>query len=267
MRRTRRSREAGIALVLALLSLMLLTFLGLTLATTTSTELQIANNYRWSQQAYYNAEAGIEVGRRVLATVDWSTVLYPPRFFTPDTGATVAGPGWDGVSAPTMDAEKSSTPTSRNYENWSCDVRSNGAGYGRLLVDGANTYIDQTTASGQRLDGAFTLWVRRPLVPRRDGSFEDYVGNDVLILTAEGVAPYSDASGVGTALGRQNRAARTIEVQFGSTATASTCATLGGQVGGGPGGAGFGGCVPVNAASLQNSLGLASAPAESETTK
>ena len=43
--------ESGFALVLAILSLMLLTFLGLTLATTTSTELQIATNYRWSQQA------------------------------------------------------------------------------------------------------------------------------------------------------------------------------------------------------------------------
>ena len=50
--------ERGFALVLAILALMLLTFLGLTLAATTSTELKIASNYRWSQQARYNAEAG-----------------------------------------------------------------------------------------------------------------------------------------------------------------------------------------------------------------
>jgi len=53
--RQKRRSERGFALILAILSLMLLTFLGLTLATTTSTELQIATNYRWSQQALYNA--------------------------------------------------------------------------------------------------------------------------------------------------------------------------------------------------------------------
>ena len=61
--------ESGFALVLAILSLMLLTFLGLTLATTTSTELQIATNYRWSQQAHYNAEAGLEAAKLLLAQV------------------------------------------------------------------------------------------------------------------------------------------------------------------------------------------------------
>ena len=59
----RAAGEGGFALILAILSLMLLTFLGLTLAATTSTELQIATNYRWSQQALYNAEAGIEAAR------------------------------------------------------------------------------------------------------------------------------------------------------------------------------------------------------------
>ena len=61
------------------MALMLLTFLGLTLATTTSTELQIATNYRWSQQALYNAEAGIEAGKQILRNipvgVSWATLL------------------------------------------------------------------------------------------------------------------------------------------------------------------------------------------------
>ena len=42
----------GFALILAILA-HAPEFLGLTLATTTSTELQIATNYRWSQQARY----------------------------------------------------------------------------------------------------------------------------------------------------------------------------------------------------------------------
>jgi hypothetical protein len=263
MRRTRRNRETGIALILALLSLMLLTFLGLTLATTTSTELQIANNYRWSQQAYYNAEAGIEAGRRALSNVDWSTVLYPPRA----GGAT----GWDGVTDPTLDAEGSKTPASREYENWTCDARGNGAGYGRLLSVGGTTYIDQTIALGQAIDGAFTLWVRRPVVARKDGTFEDYSGNDRVILTAEGIAPYSDATtdtnGNKIALVSQNRASRTIEVQFGSSATSVVCGTLGGQVGGGPSGGGFGGCVPIDKKSMAKNLGFTNPPTENETAK
>ena len=67
------------ALVLAIMALMLLTFLGLTLATTTSTELQIATNYRWSQQALYNAEAGIEAAKAILRSMpvgtSWATLL------------------------------------------------------------------------------------------------------------------------------------------------------------------------------------------------
>ena len=43
--------ERGFALIVALLALVLLTFLGLTMTLTTSTELQISTNYRWSQQA------------------------------------------------------------------------------------------------------------------------------------------------------------------------------------------------------------------------
>ena len=60
---------------------LVLTFLGLTLAATTSTELQIATNYRWGQQATYNAEAGIEVAKIYLRAVpnDWATILPKAR--------------------------------------------------------------------------------------------------------------------------------------------------------------------------------------------
>src|SRR5512139_1916849 len=75
----RRAGESGFALLLAILSLMLLTFLGLTLAATTSTELQIATNYRWSLQAFYNAEAGIEAGKRVLQNVNWRAAMPAAR--------------------------------------------------------------------------------------------------------------------------------------------------------------------------------------------
>ena len=83
-----RAREAGMALVLAIMALMLLTFLGLTLAATTSTELQIATNYRWSEQARYNAEAGVEAGKVILIPA-----LSPRGPWSPTTGACLCGIG------------------------------------------------------------------------------------------------------------------------------------------------------------------------------
>ena len=79
-----RVAEGGFALILAMLSLLLLTFLGLTLAATTSTELQIASNQRWSQQARYNAEAGLQAAQIILrdiATQDSYSLVQalPPR--------------------------------------------------------------------------------------------------------------------------------------------------------------------------------------------
>ena len=78
-------QEQGFALILAILSLMLLTFLGLTLATTTSTELRIATNYRWNTQALYNAEAGIEAGKRALQSLNWAGLLPTARGASPST--------------------------------------------------------------------------------------------------------------------------------------------------------------------------------------
>src|SRR5690349_5769224 len=85
MRRHERGTESGqqgFALVLAILTLLVLTVLGLSLVATTSTEQQIAANYKWSQQALYNAEAGLEVGKVLLRDVggaDWSPILPAAR--------------------------------------------------------------------------------------------------------------------------------------------------------------------------------------------
>jgi len=89
--RTEGAGESGFALILALLALVLLTFLGLTLALTTSTELQIATNYRWSQQALYNAESGLEAGRALLRNMNWALVLPAPR--QPNLGGQPANTG------------------------------------------------------------------------------------------------------------------------------------------------------------------------------
>ena len=246
-------RQGGFALILAVLALMLLTFLGLTLTATTSTELQIATNFRWSQQAYYNAEAGIEAGKSLLRTIDWAAVLPTARGGTWNP-ASFASPG----SKPTMAYTRPDAAgnASRNAERGPCDTFGNGAGYGAVLDDGgANApYQNVTTIFGQTLNGTFTLWVRRRATANADGTFQDDSTNDALVLTAEGSAPYRRES-VGTALAA-NRAIQVLEVTL-QRSLSQVCGVRGGQVGGAGEGSGFSACDPITGAGVAGVLGFA----------
>lgn len=260
--------ERGFALVLALLALLLLTFLGLTLAVTTSTELQIATNYRWSQQAAYVAEAGVEAGKAVLRGVNWSQIVPPARVTTPWVGdATPSGPATTWTATPVNGAPR------RNFEGWECDKKGNGIGYGVVLdetlgASGGQVYQNVTTVMGQRLNGSFTLWVRRPLYIRSDGGVTDWgavqtlpdlsstpADDDNLVLVAEGVAPFVDGAG-GTALA-QSRAVHVIEVAVShvGAVTDTECDTSRqGQQGLGPEGANFGGCRKLTGDALSDAM-------------
>jgi hypothetical protein len=193
--------EAGFALVIALLALMLLTFLGLTLATTTSTELQVAANYRWSQQAYYNAEAGLEAAKVILRRVQDPTQILPiartPSSTWQEYTANPTAPGTTSVSQ----------RATRNFENFRCDHRGNGVGYGSVIDDNGtgSPYENVRTLFGSNLQGAFTIWVRRPVQSDASGNLFDYQNNDNVIITAEGVAPDPRSP---------NRAVRVLEQAF-----------------------------------------------------
>jgi type IV pilus assembly PilX-like protein len=68
--------ERGMALIVALMSVMLLTALGLGLVMTTMTETMITTNYRDSGEAMYAADAGVERVMQDLLTVpDWNRIL------------------------------------------------------------------------------------------------------------------------------------------------------------------------------------------------
>jgi Tfp pilus assembly protein PilX len=206
---TRRGADsAGFALILALLALMLLTFLGITLTTSTSTELQVAANYRWSQQAYYNAEAGIEAAKVILRRVQDATQILPVARTTTWTEYT-ANPTAPGTTA-------ISSRATRNFENWRCDNRGNGVGYGAVVDDNGvgSPYENVRTMFGSRMQGGFTIWVRRPLTQfRAPGTtvtqnvllVTDYLGNDSVVITAEGVAPDPSSP---------NKAVRVLETTF-----------------------------------------------------
>lgn len=68
--------ERGFALIVALMSVLLLTALGLALAMTTMTETMITANYRDGGEAMYAADAGIERVMQDLLTIpDWNRIL------------------------------------------------------------------------------------------------------------------------------------------------------------------------------------------------
>jgi hypothetical protein len=242
-----RGGERGFALVLAILSLMLLTFLGLTMATTTSTELQIATNYRWSQQALYNAEAGLEAARIVLSNVadvdsQWLGDLPTART------------SWWSPAKPSAPA---GTVVGRDYERWSCDDRGAGVGYGLVLTDTAQRYENVTTFGGQTLNGAFTIWIRRPLIENNAGQYsEDPTDNSRLVIVAEGVAPYTGAA---DDFIRSRQAVRVLETRLTlALATAGEPCGQGrlqGQEGGSPMGENFNPCVNATAEALGDVFG------------
>ncbi len=252
--RTRATRESGFALVLAILSLLLLTFLGLTLAVTTSTELQIATNYRWSQQALYNAEAGLEAAKFVLSEVgraqtDLSSELPFPRAGSWHFGTTGA------VGGP-PEPVPAARPTLRDYElKGTCADRS-GVGYGRVLTgtDGVTTYQGVSQFMGTRLNGAFTVWVRRELKVDAQGNLsEQPADNFSAVVTSEGIAPFlSDAS----AFNRANQARHVVEASYALLVNrGQRCQGLVGQAGGAPSGENFDPCSPLTAAGVAGAFG------------
>jgi hypothetical protein len=240
-----RREERGLALILSILALMLLTFLGITLTVTTSTELQIATNYRWSQQALYNAEAGLEVGKRYLRNVaGWGVFLPDPR---PDISNTAAT---DAVCAdPRYTSAGPSNEASRSCELRDCDTVGD-FGYGVVLWDPTFTtpfqnfqsfFLGTVAPDVGQVSGTFTIWARRPL--QRDETtsvVSERQANDRVVLTVEGTAP---ASGV-SAFALANRAVRYLEVTLDWVAPGD-CENRTGQIGGGPTGAGFDQCDSV----------------------
>jgi hypothetical protein len=76
MLRTRVRGEEGAALVIALMSMMLLTALGAAVIMVSNTETRIADNYRNSQEALYAADAAAErVVQDLLMIPRWNDIL------------------------------------------------------------------------------------------------------------------------------------------------------------------------------------------------
>jgi hypothetical protein len=138
----------------------------------------------------------------------------------------------------------------RNFENWQCDQRGNGMGYGVILDTGGSggLWEYQTNYSGFSLNGAVTIWIRRPLNYQADGTLADYsADNDNMVMVVEGTAPYTGAA-ASSAFGSANKAVAVIEVALAKTtgSKTGTCGQRGGQAGGGSLGANMNPCNPLD---------------------
>ena len=69
-------REDGVAMIVAMMAMLLMTALGLVLVLTTTIETNIAGNFRTSQEAFYAADAVVERAMDDIPTVpDWNRLL------------------------------------------------------------------------------------------------------------------------------------------------------------------------------------------------
>jgi hypothetical protein len=205
----------GSAFVISILVLFVLTVLGLALMLTTSTEKDIAINYRWGEQAFFNADAALEYGKNVLASyallnADFTAILPPAR---PDATVPNNTAAW-GTAHPDGGACSPATAGCRDYQYFIDQCPQGGGGpctrvyIGRVLrrQDGTQAMWDFRLPAGTPgdldndgaadIEGTYTLWVRRPVVGTRDyGSLPNE--DDKVILTAEGTAPGSQGAGAG----------------------------------------------------------------------
>ena len=212
----RMRKEEGSAFIISILVLFVLSVLGLALMLTTTTEKDIAINYRWGEQAFFNADAALEYGKNVLASyavanTNFQAILPPAR-----ADATVADATQPWITGHPEGGGPCNPQTAgcRDYQYYIDQCPNAGGGpctrifIGKVLLrqDGTPAMWDFRAPGAvvgdldndgaTDIEGTFTLWVRRPTVGSRDyGSLPNE--EDRVILTAEGTAPNAMGAGAG----------------------------------------------------------------------
>jgi len=215
----RMRKEEGSAFIISILVLFVLSVLGLALMLTTTTEKDIAINYRWGEQAFFNADAALEYGKNVLASyavanTNFTQVLPDAR---PDATVTDAAQPW-GTNLPGAGPGGGcdpNTPPCRDNQYYIDQCPNAGGGpCTRIYIGKVLRRPDTTSAMWDfrapgavvgdldndgvtDIEGTFTLWVRRPTVGTRDYGPPNEKNDDRVILTAEGTAPNAMGAGAG----------------------------------------------------------------------
>ena len=73
-----RAKEEGSAFVISILVLFVLTVLGMAVMLTTTTEKDIAINYRWGDKRFSMRTRPLSTGRTSPRHTSWRTPTFPP---------------------------------------------------------------------------------------------------------------------------------------------------------------------------------------------
>ena len=92
MKRNDFRSEKGVALILALIMLLILTFIGISAISTTTFETNISGNERVGTDAFYASEAVFQIGLRQLDAPDFTNKTKP----IPRTKIGADSYGWSG---------------------------------------------------------------------------------------------------------------------------------------------------------------------------
>jgi hypothetical protein len=254
--------ERGMALVVALLSMMLLSALGLGLVMTTMSETIITAHYRDSGEAMYAADAGVErVMQELLTVPDWNRILTGQVQSSLIDGLPTGtrtmpdGTPLDLTAATnTLNCGKATTCSAGEMDAWSFE-RPYGVNNPRwnLFAYAPLTQIIETGTVPSTM--YIVVWVADDIAendanPLADGTLAGNRGRGVLMLRAEAFGPQGAHSALEVTVARtdttqlergytgqrgqdeQNRRARKAAVQTpGKALTRSTLNVSGGTSG------------------------------------
>lgn len=145
------SNERGAALIIVLMMLMLLTILGSTLLTSSTTDLQIAGNYRNNQEAFYINDRAYEFLKSEESTADVYDQLpqpdmsitnkrLPPDPVTgevPPVSYTITNLGCQGGAPP---GSGSDSDTGNAYNIYAIDISAEGPNNAAVTTLASNLY-------------------------------------------------------------------------------------------------------------------------------
>ena len=165
--------DRGIALVIAMMTITLLTALGIALTLVTIAETAIAANYRDATEALYAAEAAVEFATQEIAAVsDWSDVISGSG-----RSAFVDGPagGLRTVGAVTLDL----TDATRDVNVIAAGVTGTASGDWVLYAFGR--FKDLVPSSPSRSQIYVTVWV----ADRSETPADERSGPDALSILGQ----------------------------------------------------------------------------------
>jgi Tfp pilus assembly protein PilX len=154
------SNEKGSVIVVAMIILALLTLIGVSAVTTSTTEVNIAANDQLNKMMFYTADAGSEVGRQMLNSLKaanpgaWDLLLSGATFTWRDSnGNSVAVNNLNQVVDATANRQV-------GLGTFTLQVSDNDDLDGNLLVDTDDTIILTSTGSGPHAQAQVRVTVR-----------------------------------------------------------------------------------------------------------